>query len=219
VQGDVKLNINHADNGKYFAVALITSTLVYLWPIEYWLGHRHWTGPAVILANFLLCLEYNRRYGAGPSAWGFSPQDFFPALGWTVLFTIPVLLAIAAAGWHFGTVSGRNHPMHDLSGLFLWALAQQFALQTVLLQELRRRIRPPWAVAAAAVLFALLHLPNPFLVPLTFLGGWIWCWVYSRHPNIIPLALSHSLCSLAILVFLSRELTGSMRVGFSYFLL
>src|SRR2546428_4646034 len=136
MQSDGTLNTHRPDHGKYLAIALITSTLIYLWPIEYWLGHRHWTGPVVILANFLLCLEYNRRYGSGPNAWGLSQQDFFSALGWALLFTVPVLLIIAVAGWHFGTLSSRNHPVHDLWGLFLWALAQQFALQTVLLREL-----------------------------------------------------------------------------------
>ena len=42
-------------------------------------------------------------------------------------------------------------------------------------------------------------------------------WIYSRHPNLIPLAFSHSLTTLMILASLSKSLTGSMRVGHAYF--
>lgn len=208
-----------APRGWVFAVTLVASTLLYLWPGVYFFGHRHWLGTAVIGANLLLCLEYHRRYSADLRDWGFSWTDFFPALRLVLLFTPPVLLLIVFTGLQLGSLVGRDYPTQDLLGLFLWALAQQFALQTLLLRELRRRLSRPRAVVLAAGIFALLHLPNPFLLLLTFGGALLWCWVFSRHPNLLPLALSHSLCTLLILASLSGRLTGSLRVGYSYLLL
>lgn len=200
----------------YFAFFLVANILLYLWPITYLVGHRHWLGLAVILFNLLLCLEYNRRYSRRAGHWGFSWTDFLPGLKLALGFTTPVLLGIFLWGQVLGTFTGREHPLEDLFGLFLWALAQQFALQTVIFREVRRRWSDGKAITAAALIFSLIHLPNPFLVPLTFAGAWLWCWVFERHPNLIPLALSHSLGSLTILASLPQAVTGSMRVGVSY---
>ena len=34
---------------------------------------------------------------------------------------------------------------------------------------------------------------------MTFAGALAWCWIYDRCPNLLPLALSHALLTLAIL--------------------
>jgi membrane protease YdiL (CAAX protease family) len=121
-------------------------------------------------------------------------------------------------GWIWKSWAGWHHPERDFFRLFFWALAQQFIVQTVIFRELERRLSRGPAVVGAAAVFGLLHLPNPFLVAMTFLGGCMWCWSYSHRPNLIPLALSHSLTSLMIIACLSKSLTGSMSVGFAYFL-
>ncbi len=204
--------------GRWFAAGLVGLILVYLWPVTWWLGPRHWSGFALQVAVVLACLEYNRRHPDGLTGWGFSWIDFIPALRWSFYVTTPVLILIVYAGWSARSLVGRQEPSKDLAILFLWALAQQFVLQTVLLRELRKALGRYAAITAAAVLFAALHAPNPFLVPATFAGGWVWCWVYTRHPNLLPLALSHSLATLMILACLSRTVTGGMRVGFAYLL-
>lgn len=201
------------------ATAMVAVTLAYLWPGVYLLGHRHWLGTAVILFNLLLCVGYNRRCSSGWHEWGFSWADFFPGLRLALLFTAPALLLIFFAGLTLRSLAGREHPAQDLTGLFLWALAQQFALQTIIFRELRKQFTTGRAILAAALIFSALHLPNPFLLVVTFCGALLWCWIYSRHPNLLPLALSHSLCSLMILASLSKDLTGSLRVGYSYLLL
>ena len=53
----------------------------------------------------------------------------------------------------------------------------------------------------------------------TLLAAFLWCFLYDRHPNWLPLALSHALSSLAILASLDPGLTGRLRVGYSYLLL
>ena len=69
----------------------------------------------------------------------------------------------------------------------------------------------------AAAIFATLHLPNPFLVIVTFTGGLAWCWIYSRHPNIAPLAVSHAAATVVILLSFAPAVTGGLRTGWQYF--
>jgi membrane protease YdiL (CAAX protease family) len=51
---------------------------------------------------------------------------------------------------------------------------------------------------------------------VTFAGGLVWCAIYARHPNIVPLAISHALGTLAILHAFDPDVTGRLRIGYSY---
>jgi membrane protease YdiL (CAAX protease family) len=72
------------------------------------------------------------------------------------------------------------------------------------------------ACALASLVFAGLHLPNPLLTGLTFLGALAWCWMNERHPNVLPLALSHAVLTVAILYAFDDRITGRLRVGAAY---
>jgi hypothetical protein len=44
----------------------------------------------------------------------------------------------------------------------------------------------------------------------------LWCRIYDRFPNILPLAASHALGTLAILYAFDGDSTGRLRIGLSY---
>jgi hypothetical protein len=52
--------------------------------------------------------------------------------------------------------------------------------------------------------------------PVTGAAALIWCRLYDRYPNIIPLALSHGLGTLALRYAFTDEMIGRLRVGASY---
>ena len=44
----------------------------------------------------------------------------------------------------------------------------------------------------------------------------VWCWLYDRHPNIVPLALSHGLGTLALRYAFDEAMIGRLRIGAAY---
>ena len=125
-----------------------------------------------------------------------------------------------AALWFIGHAMGpapiRRAPLLDFLYVMVWGGAQQFVLQTVILRE-SQSVAGRGAVFVAAAVFASLHLPNPFLVIVTFTGGLAWCWIYARHPNILPLAVSHAAATVVILLSFDPAVTAGLRTGWHYF--
>jgi membrane protease YdiL (CAAX protease family) len=148
--------------------------------------------------------------------WGFDRRALAPAFRAASLVTIPAVVAILLAGLWLGTLHDRRDFLGSLAGGVVWGGAQQWILQTVVLREAQRATSARWGVAVAAVLFAIVHLPNPFLTAMTFAGGLAWCGIYARYPNILPLALSHGLATLAILYAFDEAITGRLRIGYSF---
>jgi membrane protease YdiL (CAAX protease family) len=148
--------------------------------------------------------------------WGLRGSAFLPALRDAAAFTLTAALVTYLVGSHLGSLPQRPHPWRDLAFLVPWAAGQQFALQTVLLREAQATTSRGKGIALAAATFGALHLPNPFLAPVTFLAALVWCWIYDRHPNLLPLALAHALSTLVILLCLNPAITGRLRVGYAY---
>lgn len=206
------------DRSARLAILLVLVILVYAWPVVYLVGHRSPLGTVVIILGLFLVFLYHRGRPITLTSLGFNGPAFIPGLRLSLYLTAPVLLIIFYAGLQFHSLQQRQHPHWDLFGLFLWALAQQLALQTVLFETARRCWSNHTAILLTAGVFGMIHLPNPLLTVATFVGALGWCWIYSKHPNLIPLAISHSLCSLMMISSLPREITGGMRIGYAYFL-
>ena len=103
-------------------------------------------------------------------------------------------------------------------GYFAFCLLQQIGLQSLTMNRLLKGLRSPEVAAfVGGVLFGALHWPNPVLVPLTFIGGTVMCWLFARDRNILPLVLGQAI--LGALVWWAFPLAWhhSMRVGPGYY--
>jgi len=193
-----------------FSIPLLAVILVYTWVLDPltpgWAGH--------VVTVIVLALSLVKAFRSGE--WGLRPAAFLPALRWAAAVTLPALAILYAVGSERGTLHARAHPWRDLALLMAWAAGQQFALETVLLREAQAVTSRRTGIVLAAALFGALHLPNPFLAPVTFLAALGWCWIYDRHPNLLPLALSHAVSTLVILSALDAGLTGRLRIGYAY---
>ena len=137
----------------------------------------------------------------------------------------PVFLMFSVAVVIAGVALGALHrtPEHFVApkrfvGYFAFCLLQQIALQSLTMNRLLSGLRSPEVAAlVGGLLFGALHWPNPLLVPLTFIGGTVMCWLFSRERNIIPLVIGQSI--LGGLVWWAFPLAWhhSMRVGPGYY--
>jgi membrane protease YdiL (CAAX protease family) len=193
-----------------FTAGILTAILAYTWFLQPRLASR----GALIPAAIVLGLALLRAWRSGQ--WGLAAGALLPGLRAAALFTIPCAAALLVAGASLGTLHDRRDFLGTLAWLVVWGGAQQWVLQTVVLGEARELMPRRAAVVVAAALFASAHLPNPFLTAMTLAGGLGWCAIYSRHPNVLPLALSHALATLAILYAFDEEMTGGLRIGLAY---
>ena len=193
-----------------FSIAILAVVLSYTWLIEP-IAPR-WSTPIAVALVVGLAIWRAMRSGE----WGMTPRAFVPALWRSTALTLTAALGIALTGVQRGTWHSQSGAWTSLALLIPWGLGQQFALQTVFLHESRAVVGRTAGIWLAAALFAALHLPNPFLSAMTFAGALAWCWIYDRHPNLLPLALSHALLTLAILCAFDEATTGHLRVGAAY---
>jgi len=100
----------------------------------------------------------------------------------------------------------------------IWALQQEFILQSFFYVRLESLLGSRRAVWSAALLFSAAHLPSPVLTLLSFIGGWLFCEMFRRYRNIFPLGLVHATLGLTIAASLPDSLLHHMRVGLGYFL-
>jgi hypothetical protein len=120
---------------------------------------------------------------------------------------------------------GTLHPLHGPTPLFshvwgylIWAVMQQFLLQIYFLLRLQRMLPGQvLPVVAAAGIFALAHLPNPVLAPVTLVWALIACLLFLRYRNIYALGIAHGILGLCVAVIVPDSVQHHMRVGIGYY--
>jgi len=191
-----------------FTVVILATILVYTWVLE---PRRV---PVAVPAAIVIGAALWSAWRSG--VWGFSRRALVPASVAAALFTVPAVLIILATGSALGTLHDRGELASNFGILILWGGAQQFVLHTVVLREMQRLTSPGRSILLAAFLFAIAHVPNPLLMLMTFIGALGWCAIFQRHPNIVPLAVSHAVATLGLLYAFDDRLTGRLRIGAAF---
>jgi membrane protease YdiL (CAAX protease family) len=126
-------------------------------------------------------------------------------------------VAILAVGTLTGDPHFRDRMVQSFFVYPLWGLIQQYAMQSFTYRRLREGIaQPGLAAAAAAALFASVHWPNWPLALVTLVGGYVWCRLFERHPNLITLALSHGWLAVLLRYSWPVDWLRNLRIGPSY---
>jgi membrane protease YdiL (CAAX protease family) len=137
------------------------------------------------------------------------------------LWILPAAAIAAAAGILLARAAGTFHDLYkaDLAhvgGYVLWTIYQQFLLQDYFMPRLTRLLKADTAIAFAAVLFALAHLPNVVLAVATLAWGALSCILFRRYRSLVVIGITQGLLGLCFAVCVPDAYLHHMRVGLGY---
>lgn len=98
------------------------------------------------------------------------------------------------------------------------ALWQQVLLNGYFLPKLEQALQnKAKAIPAIGILFALVHLPNPVLVPVTMIGGMLSAYFFQKTRNIYVLIIAHAILAVSVMYLFPESWHHHLRIGPGYF--
>jgi membrane protease YdiL (CAAX protease family) len=201
-------------------VSVVMSFLIAEWIVRPFGSRDRFTAVLPLALAIILMVLSHRARGETLKNIGFRLDNFWPAVRLLILPTLCVAILIIVGGFltsGFGSDKWRD--WRWLLWLPVWGLVQQYALQGFVNRRAQIVFGSGYrSIFLVATVFALLHLPNPWLTIATFIGGVIWAAMYQRCPNLFAPALSHAAMSLLLVWAIPSSVLRSLRVGLRYFL-
>ena len=166
--------------------------------------------PVWLIATFILNKDTQQTLG-------WRMDNFWSATKRASMVFLPCSLAIVVVGFLLG---GEHHTLQHVLiprrffGYMFFCLLQQVGLNSLVTNRLLAATESPMRVSfISGLLFALLHWPNPVLVPLTFVGGALMAWLFSKERNILPLVVWQTILGSLVWWAFPIAWHHSMRVG------
>ncbi len=182
----------------------------YIWQLQTAFRYSWIVFPVWLLASFTLHKD-------APQSLGWRADNFWGAAKRASAVLLPCALAIAVTGLFLG---GAHHSFRHVLlpnrffGYLFFCLLQQIGLNSLVTNRLLAAIDSPVRVCLiAGALFALLHWPNPVLVPLTLIGGALMSWVFAKERNILSLTVWQTILGTLVWWAFPIAWHHSMRVG------
>jgi hypothetical protein len=204
--------INTASRSFYLAEAIAFCVCVawYIWQLQDSFRLSWIVFPVWLVLSFLL------------------HKDSFKSLGWCVdnlasalklstMIFVPCLIGLVVIGIFLGawqrSFQALLVPRHFF-GYMAFCLVQQIGLNSLATNRLLSAIDNRVQVALlSGTIFALLHWPNPVLVPVTWLGGFLMSWLFARERNILSLAVWQGILGTVVWWAFPVAWHHAMRVG------
>jgi hypothetical protein len=184
------------------------ATLVYIWTLR---QSAPWTICLLVLWSGVILV----RLGGSTDEIGLSPQRFSEAL---VAWRGGFLAGLVALCLVLQQRLTEPETLFQGSLYFVWCCIQQLVYQNVIYRRARTSLgagRPAWIFCG--LVFGIVHLPNPVLVPATTVWGTISSYLFERRPSIPALALAQVALSSLLYEVTPMAWRHGFRVGPAYF--
>ena len=193
--------------------ASFASIMLYIWRLRF-TAPRAWV---FILGFFILShiLRGERAANLG--------------LGWgnfreCVETMAPALLLLALSLMALGVLLQTVRPISPEYGFMCllaycpWGIFQQYLLNGYIANRLLAVSSARHVPLMAATLFAGAHLPNWFLMAVTFVTGYYSTKIFMRYRNIYFLGLAHAVIGTVLFVVIPDSISHHLTVGPGFFL-
>jgi membrane protease YdiL (CAAX protease family) len=205
-----------ARSNRRILVELVLSyglILLVIWTPRPWQKHLWWVAAAAVV--IIAALSFTGLKSMGLRTVNFL-QSIWIAGAALLLAAVAIVVAI-----HLDTLrlppGGARAFVKTYWAYALWACVQQLLLQGFFLPRFLGLLKnQAYAALLAAGLFALAHLPNPILTPVTFVWGLAACLLFLRYRNLYPLAMAHAIFGITIAITVPGPVDHNMRVGLGY---
>jgi len=190
----------------------IVALFIWRWQLAY---PKSWIiFPVWLIASFLIHRDT-------PKTLGWRADNLWPATRQGLAFFAVSVAAVGVIGLLLGALHHLPARLIDerrFVGYFSFCLLQQIAVNSYLMNRFLSSVKAPWASALlASAIFGALHWPNPVLMPVTFIGGFVMCLLFARQRNILPLTLGQSILGGLVWWAFPISWHHGMRVGPGYY--
>jgi membrane protease YdiL (CAAX protease family) len=136
---------------------------------------------------------------------------------WILPAAVVLVLLSVQVAQKIGTYHALYTPdFAHVGGYVLWTVYQQFLLQDYFMPRLTRLLTSDRAIAVAAILFSVAHLPNLSLALVTLVWGAVSCWLFRRYRSLYVVGLAQGILGLCFAVCVPDMWHHHMRVGLGY---
>lgn len=193
--------------------AIFVLIMLYIWHLR--AGHQSFW---LLILGFIVASHALR--GEMPDWLGFRLTNFRQCLA---AFS-PVLLFLAVLLLSLGTLAQTTRDINfdrGVLGFFsycVWGLFQQYLLNSYFVNRLRAfTTNPDHAAFAAALFFSGAHLPNWFLMLVTYVAGFYCAKVYMKYRNLYFLGLAHGAIGFLLYLVVPDSISHHLLVGPGWF--
>ena len=182
----------------------------YIWQLQAALWYSWMVFALWLVVSFLLNKDT-------PQSLGWRADNLWNATKRSAMVFLPCILVILVVGLFLGGSQRLIHPLLVPKHFFSYmafCLIQQVGLNSLVTNRLLAAMKSPLRVSlVAGTLFALLHWPNPVLVPVTWIGGILMSWLFAKERNILPLTFWQGILGTLVWWAFPAAWHHAMRVG------
>jgi hypothetical protein len=187
--------------------------MLYIWRLRF-TAPRAW----VFILGFLIVSHI--LHGDKTASLGFRRANFRECME----SIAPALLLLALSLMALGVLLETIRPISPEYGFMCllaycpWGIFQQYLLNGYIANRLLAVASARYVPLMAAALFAGAHLPNWFLMLVTFATGYCSTKIFMRYGNIYFLGLAHAVIGTVLFVVIPDSISHHLTVGPGFFL-